>query len=225
MIEETAKSGRPRVRVAIVDDHPMVREGLIALIARQPDLAVCGEADDVVSGFHLIEDRRPDIAIVDISLKSGNGLDLIRRIKEELPEVKALVVSMFDEELFAERAFRAGAVGFINKGEGAARIISAIADAAAGRLQISDKVSARILRRSSKPANSAEEPAISGLSDRELEIFKLIGEGLATSEIATRLHRSVKTIETHRQRIKTKLGLETSGALSREALHWLLEQK
>lgn len=224
----TAREHR-KIRVVIIDDHPLIREGLSALLARDPQIEVCGEAEDVTSGVKLIETLSPDLAIVDISLQEGSGLDLVRRVRNGRSTVRILVSSMHDEGLFAERALRAGAAGYINKHEASGRILTAISEILAGKIYVSDRISSRMLRRGTQTGQPqltrSNDTAVSELSDRELEIFTMIGEGLATSEIAKKLHRSVKTIETHRQRIKEKLGLETGAELTREALHWSLEQK
>lgn len=214
-----------RIKIAIIDDHPLIREGLCALISRQPDLEVCGEADDVATGVSLVESTRPDVAIIDISLRDGNGLDLIRRIHTGRPEIRMLVASMYEEDLYAERALRAGAHGYIRKSEAAGQIPAAIRRIVAGQMHFSDRIAARLMQQATNSRPTPRETAIAALSDRELEIFKLIGEGLTTAQIAAKLHRSVKTIETHRQRMKIKLQLETTAELNREALHWMLEQR
>lgn len=212
----------PRAKVLIVDDHAIVREGLVSLISRQANLEVCGEADGVADALKLLSTLTPDIVIVDISLPDGNGLDLVRRIKAAQPDVRILVASMYDEGLYAERALRAGATGYINKQEASRKIIAAIHCVLSRKVYLSRRMSDRLLTRLGT-GDAPQGPSATKLSDRELEVFQLIGNGMQTVDIAAKLHLSVKTIETHRQRIKVKLGLSNSAELSREAAHWVLE--
>ncbi|HEY3962927.1 MAG TPA: response regulator transcription factor [Planctomycetaceae bacterium] len=213
-----------RAKIAIIDDHPVVRAGLATLIARDPQFEACGEADDVVSGMALIVKESPDVAIIDLALRNGSGLDLIRRIKAARHPVRILVASMYDEALFAERAIRAGAAGYINKQEAGRNIVGALHDVLAGKVYLSEQVSSRILSQAMTGRTPAEESPVGQLSDRELEVFTLIGSGATSAEIAAKLHVSVKTIDTYRQRIKEKLSLKNSAELSREAMHWALDQ-
>jgi len=210
-------------QILIVDDHPIVREGLTALISRQPDLNVCGEAADLADAIKLVDDMQPDVAVIDISLKSGNGLDLIARIKQRNDSVRMLVSSMYDETLYAERSLRAGAMGYLNKQEATRQIITAIRRVFDGKVYLSNRMSQRLMHRMVSAVDKLERPAVDVLSDRELEVFQLIGGGLTTAEIAERLHVTVKTIETHRQRIKGKLNLKNSAQLARDATTWVLE--
>ncbi len=196
----------PPRRVLIVDDHPGVREGLALQLATQPDLAVCGEAEDVPAALALLAADPPDVAIVDISLRSGNGLDLIRRIRQRHPAVAVLVWSMYPENLYAERALRAGAHGYLHKGRATRHVLDALRAVLAGRVYVSGEMADELLARvvAGKPADRSP---IDTLSDRELEAFELIGHGLTTEAIAARMHVSPKTVETYRARIKEKLGL------------------
>lgn len=210
-------------KLTIIDDHPLVRHGLRQLLESEADLMVCCEAASVAEALKVIKDCQPDLAIVDLSLPDGNGLDLIKRLLSKYPELLILVSSMHDERLFAERALRAGAAGYINKQESGEQIINAVRRVLNGKIYLSEQLNQRLLL---DPAENSPNPAqssIESLSNRELEIFELIGYGLATSEIANRLHISVKTIESHRANIKSKLRLLSSGELIRSAVQWTLE--
>lgn len=218
-------------RVLIVDDHPAVREGLGFRIARCPDLVVCGEAADLSGAMAEIEATNPDVAVVDIALGAESGLDLIRRLRSRHPPVKTLVWSMYPESLYAERALRAGAMGYITKQAATGRIIEAIRHVLAGEIFLSETAAHQMLRRvvgsgSSHGEISTEIPSPEAtLSDRELDVLRLIGSGLTTSEVAERLHLSVHTIDTYRQRIKIKLGLRNGAELVRAATQWVLESR
>jgi DNA-binding NarL/FixJ family response regulator len=211
-------------RVLIVDDHPAVREGLALRIARQPDLEVCGEADDIGAALRLVEDLEPDIAVIDISLKTGSGIDLIKRIRAHHESVRMLVWSMHSEQLYAERALRAGAMGYITKEQATEQIITAIRRVLDGKLFLSEPTAELLLNRvvGSNEQAVARLP-VENLSDREIEVFRLIGQGLGTQQIAARMHLSAKTIETYRARIKEKLNIASATDLVRRALQWGLE--
>ncbi|MBI3861906.1 MAG: response regulator transcription factor [Planctomycetia bacterium] len=222
----TVRTTLPKTRkakIAIIDDHPIVRAGLATLIARDPQFEVCGEADDVAAGLALIEQASPDVAIVDLALRNGSGLDLIRRIKAGKHPVRILVASMYDEGLFAERAVRAGAAGYINKQEAGRSIVAALHALLSGKTFLSETLSSRILNQAMSGRAPADESPIGQLSDRELEVFTMIGNGATPAEIASKLDVSIKTVDTYRQRIKDKLSLKSSAELSREAMHWALE--
>jgi DNA-binding NarL/FixJ family response regulator len=212
-------------RVLIVDDHPAVREGLGFRIARCPDLVVCGEAADLAGALSQAEQAGPDVIVVDIALGDGNGIDLIRRLRARDPAVRTLVWSMYPESLYAERALRAGAMGYITKQEATGRIIEAIRRVLCGEVFLSEAAAGRLIRR--VVGRGAEVPAApspeESLSDRELEVLRLLGTGLTTAESAQRLHLSVHTIDTYRQRIKGKLGLKNASELARVAAQWVLE--
>jgi DNA-binding NarL/FixJ family response regulator len=210
-------------KVLIVDDHPAVREALALRISQQPDMKVCGEAADIVDALEMLDARRPDVAVIDISLKTGNGLELIKRIKARNADVRMLVWSMFAESLYAERALQAGAMGYLDKEHATDEIVNAIRKILQGRICVSSDTGNRLMMRAAGRKAPVENSPTAMLSDRELQVFQLIGEGLGTREIAERLHLSVHTIETHRQRIKAKLAIESSGVLSREATRWVLE--
>jgi DNA-binding NarL/FixJ family response regulator len=218
-------TGKKPAKILIVDDHPLVREGLAVRIASQPDLKVCGEAADVAEAMERVKATAPDLVIIDLSLKSGHGLDLIKQIRAQYDQVKMLVASMYDESMFAERVLNAGALGYINKQEMPERILDAIRQVLLGKVYLSASMTERILHRLAAAPAPLEVGAspVTSLSNRELEVFELIGRGVKTSQIASRLHLSVKTIETHREKIKVKLNVKTSAELSRYAVQWVLE--
>lgn len=206
-------------RILIVDDHPMMRDGLRQLIANEPEFEVCGEAEDAPTALAQAESLKPDIAIVDITLRSTNGLELIKDLHIRAPKIAVLVLSMHDESLYAERVLRAGGRGYIMKQEGGKKIIEGLRQIAAGRTFVSEAISARIL--DSFSGHHQDKSPVETLTDREFEVFQLIGEGLSTSEMAQKLCVSVKTIEVHRVNIKTKLGVPTASELIRFAVRWL----
>jgi DNA-binding NarL/FixJ family response regulator len=205
-------------RILIVDDHPIVRLGIRQMIAFEPDLTVCGEADSAGSALGLLASK-PDLAIVDLSLREGSGLELIRSLREAAPEMRILVLSMHDEALFAERALRAGAHGYMMKQEAIDNLVHAIQEVLAGRLFVSRRMSQHLLARLGQHP-SAGGTQLGSLTDRELEVFELIGRGLSTAAIAERLDVSIKTIETYRSNIKTKLELKDATELIRFAATW-----
>ena len=209
-------------RILIVDDHPIVREGLRALISQQPDLVVCGEAESVSEAMELVASSEPDIAVIDISLKGSDGLELIRRIKEQHGSVRMLVSSMHDESLYARRSLRAGALGFVSKENAALQIIDAIRRVLDGRIYLSEEMSEQLISRMLRPNEESGSPSVESLSDREFEVFRWIGHGLTTREIAEQLNLSVKTVETYRQRIRLKLGLRNGAELAHRASQWVL---
>lgn len=213
-----------RTRVLIVDDHPAVREALALRIGRQPDLEVCGEAADVADALRLVADAQPDVAVVDITLKSGNGIDLIKRIRDRNDDVRILVWSMHSESLYAERALRAGALGYVNKDQATDRIVEAIRRVLTGKVWLSETMAERMLQRAvGRTQEVSAHAPVDVLADRELEVFRLIGEGVKTANIAERLHLSVKTVETYRDRIRRKLDLSDGTKLAQYATQWVLE--
>ena len=218
---EHRSAGSGRVTVAIVDDHPLVREGLAARIAAQPDMEVCGEAADIESALELIVTQRPSLAIVDIALRNGNGIDLIKRIVAAGVNTRMLVVSAYDESLFAERALRAGALGYINKQELQGQVVEALRTVLRGERYLSAVMSQRLIAQAigSKVAHGGTET----LTDRELQIFQLIGRGKSTREIAQELNVSVHTIDSHREHIRSKLDLRSGTELIQRAVQWHIE--
>ncbi len=208
-------------RVLIVDDHPVVREGLAAQIALQPDLVVCGEAEDLADALDKAETTMPDVAVIDISLKSSNGLELIRRLRTRDHPVRIVVWSMHPESLYAERALRAGALGYVHKSKATREILQAIRAALAGAPHLSTEVAQNLLSRLA--GVQSEQSPIATLSNRELEVFRYMGEGLTTEQIARKMCLSPKTVETYRARMKEKLGLSNITELIQRAAQWVLE--
>ncbi len=209
-------------RILVVDDHPVVRQGIAKLIEEEPDLTVCGQAEDVREALALLADSKPDMAIVDISLKRSSGLELVKETKARFPELPVLVLSMHDESLFAARALRAGAAGYIMKREASGTLLDAIRQVLGGEIYVSDSIASRILHGFAHGRARGAASPMELLSDRELEVFQLIGDGMSTRQVAEALYLSVKTIETHREHIKEKLGLKNANELLRHAVHWAL---
>jgi len=208
-----------KVRVLLVEDHAIFREQLAQLINREADMLVCGEADNVADAFQLTETARPDILIVDITLKGRSGLDLLKDLKAQGSLVPALVLSMHDELLYAERVLRAGARGYITKQETSKQVLSAIRKVLSGQIYVGPRMADRILENFSSGPKSQE--GITQLTDRELEVFELIGKGRGTREICQRLGLGVSTVDTYRARIKAKLHLENASQLTHEAICWV----
>ena len=213
-----------RKRILIVDDHPMMREGLAALITAQPGLAVSGQAADAREAMRAIESIRPDLVLMDISLPGKSGLEAIKDIQAVAPGLAVLVLSMHEETLYAERVLRAGARGYVMKQEGGKRIMEAIRAVLEGKVFVSEKMSARIMDAFTGHHAKGGATTVAGLSDREFEVFQLIGQGRSTKEIATQLHISVKTVEVHRVNIKARLHLTTSPELVHYAVRWVESQ-
>jgi len=210
--------------IVIVDDHPMVRHGLAQLINNEPDLQVVGEAEGAPQAIDIIRNHRPALAVIDISLKEGDGIELVQTLKAIPNGPRTLITSMHDETLYAERALHAGAMGYLNKGEATEEVVAAIRQILKGKIYLSERMSDRMLMQVAEPRNNAERNPIERLSNRELQVFQLIGEGQSTRHIAEHLHLSIKTIETHRASIKRKLNLETASELTRHAVQWVLEE-
>jgi len=217
-------ASRARHRVLIVDDHPIVRHGLAELIAADPGLEVCGEAASAEEALQQVEATSPHVVVVDLSLKSGHGIELIEQIRARHEHVKMLVSSVHDEAIFAERALRAGALGYVNKEEATEKIIEAIHHVLEGKIFLSESMSNRLLTTVVDGQPLGEDP-VSSLSNREIEVFEMIGQGLTTKQIAKKLHLSPKTVETHREKIKTKLNLANSTELGHRAVQWVMENR
>lgn len=212
-------------RVFIVDDHPIVRQGLAALINTEPDLAVCGDAEDSGSALRRIEEIKPDLAVIDISLNGPDGLDLLKSIRTHDANLPVLILSMLDESLYAERALHAGANGYIMKQEATERLLVAIRRILAGEIYLSEHMSNRMLHRFAAGGPVGSQSPIAELSDRELEVFRLIGEGRGTRQIAVELHISVKTVESYQAHIKEKLSLKNARELVQQAIQWTVANK
>jgi DNA-binding NarL/FixJ family response regulator len=215
-----AKSKIPVKRVLIVDDHPMMRQGLAQLIDNELDMKVVAEADTGGQGLDIVVKEKLDLALIDISLPDKNGLELIKDMRAVKPEMPILIVSMHDEALYAERVLRAGARGYIMKQEGGMKLLQAIRQVLTGQIYVSEKMSARILETFSGHRTEQSASPVARLSDREFEVFQLIGQGKGTKEIAQHLKLSVKTVEVHRAKIKEKLSLQTATDLVRYAVRW-----
>jgi DNA-binding NarL/FixJ family response regulator len=210
----------PKVRVLIVDDHPIVRQGIKMLLDGTEDMEVCGEAEGAAEALRLVAETCPDVAVVDLTLKDSFGLQLIKDIHRDCPETRIVVLSMRDESLYAERALRAGARGYIAKEEGHAKVLEGLRKVLDGEVYVSDKMAAKVLSRFATGESAGESP-IHKLTDRELEVFRMVGQGTPTREIAETLHLSVKTVESHREHIKTKLGVDSASELLKEAVQWV----
>jgi DNA-binding NarL/FixJ family response regulator len=207
-------------RIFIVDDHPMMRQGLAQLIGAEPDLAICGEAENAERALDSIGSLKPDLVLADISLPGKNGLELIKDFQALQPGLPVLVISMHDESLYAGRVLRAGGRGYIMKQEGGKKLMQAIRSVLEGKIYVSEKMSADILETFSGRRAGTEASPVEKLTDREFEVFQFIAQGKGTREIAGKLHLSVKTVEVHRANIKAKLKLKSSSELIRFAVRW-----
>jgi len=217
--EATAR--KPKHRVLLIDDHPILRKGLAQLINQEADLVVCGEAEEAPKAFEAVGALNPDVAVVDISLKGGNGLELIKNIKARYPDLPLLVLSMHDETLYAERALRAGSLGYIMKEEAIEKVIAAIRQVIGGDIFLSDRMKGRLLNQLVGGRIKQGASSIDSLSDRELEVFRLIGEGRGTRQIAEELRLSVRTVEAYREYIKDKLNLKNGTELVQHAFQYV----
>lgn len=207
-------------KILLVDDHPIVRQGLAALIAQEPDLSVIGEADDPDQGLEQIEKLKPDVVVSDLSFGGLSGIELIKDIRARWPRMPVLILSMHDEAHYADRALRAGAMGYIMKGAGGQRVLDAIRQVISGQIYLSPEVTTQLVKTAIEGPHEASASPIDQFSDRELEVFALIGQGLSTRQIAKKLHLSTKTIDSHRSKIKSKLNLKNSTELVHHAIRW-----
>lgn len=210
-----------KTQILLVDDHAVVRFGIAQLINHQGDLEVCGEEEDASHALGAIEKLRPDLVIADISLKDSSGLELMRNIKAQYPKLPVLVVSSHDESVYAEVAFRAGALGYLMKEEALEKILTAIRRVIGGAIYVSDSLAAKMLQQQVRGQSNITDSPVKNLSDRELEVFQMIGNWKKTSEIARELHLSIKTIEYYREQIKHKLNLENASELTQYATNWV----
>lgn len=208
-------------RILIVDDHPVLRRGLAALIESEPDLTVCGEAADTRTALEAIEECEPDIAIIDVALDASDGLDLLKEMRNRHPGLPALVLSMYPEAVYAERSLRAGARGYISKQQLDDTVLTAVRKILAGGTYMSETLKDRLATKFVNGKTLDSGSTLDALSDRELQVFRLIGQAKTTREIADSLHLSIKTIESHREHIKHKLGLSTAAELSQRAALWV----
>jgi DNA-binding NarL/FixJ family response regulator len=207
-------------RIFLIDDHPLVREGLANLINGQHDLLVCGEAEDSAGAMTGIARTKPDVALVDISLKNESGLELVKNLDSQFPLIALIVLSMHDEALYAERALRAGARGYVMKRESTKSVLASIRRVLEGGVYVSERVVNSMARRFSSSPKGAESSPVERLSDRELEIFRLLGQGRTTAQIAEDLHLSLKTVQAYCARAKEKFGVSSLGELLRAAIRW-----
>lgn len=219
--KRNSRSGKSPKKILIVDDHPMMREGLAQLIGSEPDLSVCGQSETAFQAMDAIAALKPDLVLLDITLPDKSGLELIKDIQAMHANQPVLVISMHDESLYAERVLRAGGRGYIMKQEGGKKLMLAIRQVLSGQIYVSEKMSAKILEIFSGRRSENQSSPVAQLTDREFEVFQLIGAGKGTREIAEHLHLSVKTVEVHRANIKQKLQLKTAPELIRFAVRWL----
>jgi DNA-binding NarL/FixJ family response regulator len=220
---EKANATRKKT-VFIVDDHPLLRQGLAMMINREHDLAVCGEAEEAQTAMQAIPQYQPDILIVDISLNGPDGLDLLKSVRNAYPDLPVLILSMHDEATYAERALRARANGYIMKQEATEKVLIAVRRILNGEVYLSDRIANKMLRQYIGGASVALQSRLSALSDRELEVFRSIGDGRSTRQIAEELHLSVKTVETYQAHLKEKLALRSGRELIQLAIQWKINE-
>jgi DNA-binding NarL/FixJ family response regulator len=218
--KKQAKKNEIKTQILLVDDHPVVRDGLTTIINHQRDLNVCGSADDAHQALKAISELKPDIVVVDISLKNSDGIELTKSIKAKYPKLRVLVLSVHDESIYAERALRAGARAYLMKEVVSENIVKAIRSVSKGEIYVSDTISKKFLHKIAGDKADKNKTSIENLSDREFEIFRLIGEGYKASPIAKKLHLSVKTVETYRGRLKEKLNLADANELLQYSIKW-----
>src|SRR6202167_1359397 len=224
-ISKSQNQAVTRKRILVVDDHPIAPQVLTLLINREPDMLVCGEAEEAMGGLHVLASARPDVLIVDISLNGPDGLDLLKSIRTTHPTLPVLILSMHDESIYAERALRAGANGYIMKQEATEKVLVAVRRILAGEVYVSDRIADKMLKHYITGSGSLRNSSIADLSDRELEVFRLIGEGHGTRQIAEELYLSVKTVESYQAHIKEKLSLRSARELMQHAIQWNMNEK
>jgi DNA-binding NarL/FixJ family response regulator len=210
-----------KCRVFLVDDHPIVRHGLAQLINGEPDMVVCGESSDGSRTLTAVRAAKPDLVVVDLTLQRSSGLSLIKNLKTLEPKIPVLVLTVHDESLYAERCLRAGAKGYLMKGEAMENVLLAIRHILTGQVYLSQEMQSKFLQVSGKRSDMVFASPLERLSDRELEVFRLLGQGVGTRHIAEQLHLSISTVESHRARIKDKLGVKTGTELLQRAVKWV----
>ncbi|MBL8829326.1 MAG: response regulator transcription factor [Planctomycetaceae bacterium] len=215
-------NGKP-TRVMIADDHSLVRLGMRELLSHEPDIEICGEAASVADALKMALELTPDVIVVDLTFGDGTGIEFIKQLRLRDRNVKMIVSTMHDESLFGERCFRAGAAGFVNKEEASEKVVEAIRSVMSGKLYLSPRLADRVLNRALGGNEVRPTSALDSLTDRELEVFAMIGRGLTTRQIAEKLYLSHKTIESYRENIKSKLRLRNAAELNRHAVQWALE--
>jgi DNA-binding NarL/FixJ family response regulator len=213
-----------KARILVVDDHPMIREGVARLLSQQEDLVCCGEAATAAQTMALVQSGKPDLVILDLRLKGGDGLELIKSLKALYPDLRILILSQYEAPLYAERALRAGALGYLIKEQGAEEVLSAIRTVLSGQVYLTRGTAALLLHKYVGTPNRSSPEGVQQLTDRELHVLGLLGAGLSTREIAAELKLSFKTVETHRENIKRKLGLQGAAALIHYATNWAAQQ-
>jgi DNA-binding NarL/FixJ family response regulator len=219
-MKKSPSTAEMRSRVLIVDDHPMMRYGIVRLIEQEPDLVVCGEAENASRALAAVRALKPQVILADLTMPGGEGLEFIKDVRSLHPEIAVLVVSMHDEALYAERALRAGARGYIMKNEGGEKLVEAIRQVLQGKTYVSENMSGKVLEIFSGRRRRTDDTTIGKLTDREFEVFRLLGQGLTTREIGQQLRLGTKTVETHRLHIREKLGLKSGPALIKYAVRW-----
>ncbi len=219
--EKHQQSNGPKYKILVVDDHPIVRRGLMQMISREPNFQVCCQAEDAPQAMRFIETCDHDAAIIDISLKGSSGIELIKNIRSQKNHIPILVLSMHEESVYAERSLRAGANGYVMKHEAPDKVMQAIREIIDGKLYVSDNVADKVLRKVVTGHSDSDTSPIDRLSDRELEVFRLIGQGYGTRQIAEQLFLSIKTIESYRANIKDKMGLTNASELVHHAIQWV----
>jgi DNA-binding NarL/FixJ family response regulator len=224
LMKKQDKTNEKKTQVFIVDDHPVVRDGLTTIINHEQDLNVCGQADDAPEALKAIDELKPDVVVVDISLKSSNGIELTKSINARHINLFVIVLSLHDESVYAERSLLAGAKAYLMKDAASESIIKAIRTVLSGEIYVSDKISKKFLHKIASDKAGTSKTLIEKLSNREFEIFRMIGDGLKASQIAKQLHLSIKTIETYRSRIKEKLNLPNAAELLQYSIKWAKSQ-
>lgn len=223
MNDSVKYSAKSPARVLIVDDHPIVRRGVADLVSKEPDLEVCGEAANVEDAMNQVQSCRPDVIVLDLTLEGIGGLELIKQVRALDENIRIIVSSMHDESIYAERVLRAGGMGYVAKNESPEKLIEGIRQVLAGRVRLSDAMTERLLRRTVGGGRITDGTPSEMLSDRELEVFRLIGDGHTTRQISQVLQVTVKTVESHRENIKNKLNLANAAELSRRAVQFVIE--
>lgn len=225
MAAERKVNTKGKRAVFVIDDHPIVREGLAQLINREPDLMVCGQAEDAYGAVKAMENLKPDVAVADISLKGADGIELIKNLKMRLPVLPVLVLSIHDESLYAPRALRAGARGYIMKQEATENVLVALRRVLSGEIYLSERMANKMLQQLVGTGSTTARFSVDRLSDRELEVFRLIGQGHSTRRIAEELRLSIKTVESYREHIKEKMTLDDASELVQHAIRWVQQER
>jgi len=219
-LNKESEKSKTRKRILVADDHPIVRDGLVQLINQQADLICCGQAATQTEVFAAVNAHRPELLVLDLRLKDGDGLELIKSLKSQYPDLPILVLSQFDEELYAERALRAGAFGYVMKEQASKEVVDAMRTVLAGRIYVTPAMTARLLQKAIATKQPSAEPSAENLTDRELQVLHYLGGGLSTREIAAKMRLSIKTVETYREHLKHKLGLRNAEELVYYARNW-----